>query len=154
MDCIICLNPITNKCTLDCNHSFCFTCIDKWQNTRNLTYGGGCKNNCPICRRKSTINKSNIRITRSMSLQKRNDDIQKKLIDLCETALSGNGNNKEAITKILQLIYENPWYIKHHEHSENCNCGVAKQIKLKLDEYEACGWKEASIWKIKMRNIL
>jgi len=46
------------------------------------------------------------------------------------------------------------WYIKHHEHSENCNCGVAKQIKLKLDEYEACGWKEASIWKIKMRNIL
>jgi len=42
-----------------------------------------------------------------MSLQKRNDDIQKKLIDLCETALS-NEINKEAITKILQLIYENP----------------------------------------------
>ena len=31
---------------------------------------------------------------------------------------------------------------------------IALQIKLKLDEYEACGWKEASIWKIKMRNIL
>ena len=48
-DCPICLNPITdsNKCSLDCSHSFHYKCIFKW-NTQH--------NSCPVCR--DTIDKS------------------------------------------------------------------------------------------------
>ncbi len=43
MDCSICLNSITSPLTLECSHTFCSSCIDKWPNT------------CPLCRRPTDI---------------------------------------------------------------------------------------------------
>jgi uncharacterized coiled-coil DUF342 family protein len=40
--CPICYGPIQNKTTLECGHSFCKECIDKWLDDNNT---------CPICRK-------------------------------------------------------------------------------------------------------
>ena len=42
--CTICFNPMNteNKCTTNCNHSYCKPCLDTWFNRGEKT--------CPICR--------------------------------------------------------------------------------------------------------
>ena len=45
-ECAICLNPMSNILTLDCDHQFCQTCLDKWyanciKNGRDMV--------CPQC---------------------------------------------------------------------------------------------------------
>tara|TARA_B100001287_G_C22632120_1_gene505715 strand:+ start:355 stop:852 length:498 start_codon:yes stop_codon:yes gene_type:complete len=40
--CSICLEEINNKSTTNCNHSFCFNCLNEWLSKN--------KNTCPICR--------------------------------------------------------------------------------------------------------
>lgn len=40
--CSICLEEIINKSTTNCNHSFCFYCLNEWISKN--------KNTCPICR--------------------------------------------------------------------------------------------------------
>ena len=41
--CVICLNKVTNKVSLDCcKHEFCFMCIKKWRKI---------KSTCPVCRK-------------------------------------------------------------------------------------------------------
>ena len=63
MDCVICLNPIKNKYTLDCSHSFCFKCINKWLKTPRIRYGQVIGyNNCPICRTSSQIDPTKINV--------------------------------------------------------------------------------------------
>ena len=82
MDCIICLNPIKNKYTLDCNHSFCFKCITKWLETPRFRYGQMIGyNNCPICRTSSQIDTTKIRLTRSLTVDKRRTNISNELLD-------------------------------------------------------------------------
>lgn len=47
-ECPICFEPIHDKKTLSCGHSFCTKCAKKWKrHSKNLTG----KNTCPICRR-------------------------------------------------------------------------------------------------------
>jgi hypothetical protein len=41
--CSICLEILSDNILLDCNHSFCGNCINKWKEKNN---------NCPICRSK------------------------------------------------------------------------------------------------------
>ena len=40
--CSICLSEIINPATTNCDHSFCYTCIDNWINTY--------QKHCPLCR--------------------------------------------------------------------------------------------------------
>ncbi|VVU94462.1 Ring finger domain [seawater metagenome] len=42
MECTICLQELNNPEKLECNHTFCQTCIQKW-NEKNST--------CPLCRK-------------------------------------------------------------------------------------------------------
>ena len=80
MDCVICLNPIKNKYTLDCSHSFCFKCINKWLKTPRIRYGQVIGyNNCPICRTSSQIDPTKIRLTRSLTIDKRRTSISNEL---------------------------------------------------------------------------
>ncbi len=157
MSCIICLNPIVNKYTLDCNHSFCFKCITKWLETPRFRYGQMIGyNNCPICRTSSQIDTTKIRLTRSLTVDKRRTNISNELFNLCEKALAeGVDGAIDSITKILTIIEANPWYLKHYSNlTGECSCGLAIQIKKKLNDFEKEGWKEAAIWKYKLRNIL
>ena len=42
ISCSICLETLNDKCTLNCNHSFCKKCVDEWLQKNNKT--------CPNCR--------------------------------------------------------------------------------------------------------
>ena len=42
MECPICLDIINEKCITNCNHSFCYHCLDNWFKQKKI--------NCPICR--------------------------------------------------------------------------------------------------------
>lgn len=42
MECIICFENLIDECKINCNHSFCKTCLYRWINKRKVT--------CPICR--------------------------------------------------------------------------------------------------------
>ena len=44
MNCVICYDKIKGKTSLNCGHSFCLLCIEKWYNNN--------KNTCPVCRKK------------------------------------------------------------------------------------------------------
>lgn len=45
MQCSICSEMFIKATTLNCSHTFCKYCIEKWKKTENI---------CPICRTKIT----------------------------------------------------------------------------------------------------
>jgi len=52
LECIICTNTFKDDemTVLECNHRFCFTCINKWRRLNSV---------CPICRREINIESEN-----------------------------------------------------------------------------------------------
>lgn len=58
--CSVCLDEITNKCTLPCKHAFCKPCITEWLRFHN---------NCPLCR--MTVKVSRVRRVRRRSFFRR-----------------------------------------------------------------------------------
>ena len=154
MSCPICMQPITNKCSLECNHNFCFSCIEKWCDQ---------KSNCPICR--SSINltkiKKQTRFTRSMTIEKRFQTLCDELYILVIDANNVSAKNSLALKKykidlVLQKIYENRWILTCKKNCSNrCHsCLVLSIIKTKLEQFSIQGWSEANIWRYKFRNYL
>ena len=154
MECPICMRPIINKCSLECGHHFCFSCIEKWCDE---------KNNCPICR--SIVNltkiKKQTRFTRSMTIEKRFqilcDELYILVIDANnESAINTLTLKKHKIGLVLQKIYENRWILTC---KKNCphkchSCLVLSIIKKKLEQFSNEGWPEANIWRYKFREYL
>jgi hypothetical protein len=61
-------------------------------------------NNCPICRTSSQIDTTKIRLTRSLTVDKRRTNISNELFNLCEKALAqGVDGAIDSITKILTI---------------------------------------------------
>ena len=60
-ECCICYSPLNTKITLNCNHAFHRSCIEKW-----ITTGQG--NNCPLCRTtlRNCVTCSNTRLITSV----------------------------------------------------------------------------------------
>ena len=67
--CSICLEEIINKSTTNCNHSFCFNCLNEWLSKN--------KNTCPICRRqlKNYINNGNNTMIISIPINNNNGNL-------------------------------------------------------------------------------
>lgn len=77
--CSICLEEIINKSTTNCNHSFCFDCLNEWLSKN--------KNTCPICRTqlKNYINNGNN--TKIISIPINSSNINNIDYDLIHTQL-------------------------------------------------------------------
>ena len=154
MTCPICMNSITNICTLPCSHNFCYNCINEWTFT---------KNNCPICRQSFTSqsHKKDMRFTRSMSKINRLHDLTNELY-----RLANDINNTEhldskikKINLILKKFYNNPWILKcESKDNQLCNgdcygCISQKIINNKLNEFIDADWEEGKIWLFKFREL-
>ena len=155
MDCAICMNKIRNKCTLKCNHNLCFTCIDKWHDS---------KQTCPICRSKFSINDyKKIRQTRSMSKNSRiklvTNDLYTLVRDANRTSIHLLALKKYKICKVLKKIYDNRWILECEYPNDYCerNCYgcIAKNlIKQKLEQFIDDEWVEGAVWMFKFRDYL
>ena len=113
MNCLICYQYIINKVTLPCNHNFCYSCIKKWIEIKQI---------CPYCVRKLShkvilqkmMEHSPEIVTRSKTLALRikiYTEIITKIVD--DLAVVTNNNNYvftledvEKVEKILKLTYK------------------------------------------------
>lgn len=155
MDCAICMNKICNKCTLICEHNFCFTCIDKWCDS---------KQSCPICRSIISVNSiRQTRQTRSMSRNSRIKNLTEELYVLVTEANNASVHlmalKKYKICKVLKKIYENRWSLKCEYENLYCagdcyGCHSKNLIKQKLNEFMQDKWDEVAIWMFKFRDYL
>jgi len=156
--CTICFKNMVNVCSLECTHSFCYTCLEKWSII---------KETCPICRSNFSFKekKKNIRITRSMSLNERTEKVNDIMIDFLQD-LRNNSNNdslewrKEKQENIFKMLYEHNWIFKCENKNipkNICNCSgcltknIVRGIFSRLPK-ERC--KSINIWKFKFRKIL
>lgn len=155
MDCAICMNKICNKCTLSCNHNFCFKCIDKWCDS---------KQTCPICRSSISVNSiRQTRQTRSMSRNSRIKNLTKELYvlvrDANNTSIHLMALKKYKICKVLKKIYENRWSLKCEYENSYCTgdcygCHSKNLIKQKLNQFMQDKWDEVAVWMFKFRDYL
>ena len=89
-ECSICLEPIKEKNTINCGHTFCNICIDKWTQKNK---------NCPICRKTLTKIKDYKNIKNYSSTK----DLS-NIITILEMFEEEN-NNDICILKINNVLY-------------------------------------------------
>lgn len=146
--CSICLSELKSKKTLDCNHDFCLVCIINLLNYNKK---------CPLCRRKITnkeirrIKNSQI-LTKSKTVYERNHEIESILYIYIEKANDLSCSNESMLNylnMIYRLLYNNLWFLKLNQNDELKNV-----MKIKLNEFIRDGWKEGTLWKMKLRKYL
>ena len=90
-----------------------------------------------------------------MSCLKKAETLTIKLRKLMNYAIANN-SDRETIHEILHILYTNQWYLywceedRKRKHIES----LVGHIKKKLDQFEKGGWREATLWKYKLRHIL
>ena len=163
MNCSICLSSVSNPVTLICNHSFCYKCIDRWiRQTCSTCDVNHVHNQCPICRALIvTLDESNTRKTRSMTRCQRQHTFSKDLIskvhqwkrlkDMKYPPANRDTQLLIYLDEIMNIIYQNTWFFDGNTDGWD---DFASVMKLKLDSFEKDGYKEAAIWKYKLRSIL
>ena len=157
MNCCICMTKICNICNLDCNHHFCYKCIEKWSIL---------KETCPVCRspfNMEDVNK-NTRLTRSMSKKSRQKNLFSYLNKLISDINNVNDNNikikKDKISHLFHFFYTNEWVFKCSQKNipknicpcEGCIC--RKVVTQKIDEFSKLDWEGIKIWNFKFRKYM
>ena len=157
MDCSICMNKICNKCNLNCNHNFCYKCIENWSELSST---------CPICRSYFSMNQvnKNTRLTRSMSKKSRQDKLLNHLNNLLyeinnfNDNIDGNVKNQK-ISQIFNIFYINDWLFTCTENMPTniCNCTgciCRRVVTQKIDEFSKLKWSGIKIWEFKFRKYM
>jgi hypothetical protein len=116
-ECCICYK---NKqlCEIDCSHSFCHQCIQKWYKENK---GKG----CPICRQPYTLQKYNTRY-RDYKNNKKTYIQQLKQYIKEYNSLQNIDEQLPLWNQILSYIYEHKYILK-------CNPGFNKVIKGRIN---------------------
>jgi len=169
MICVICYNnKLTNKSRPNCcQHVFCYKCLKEWHKTDN---DGDDFARCPVCRKyfnnieKIPINNYEPRITRSKTRDKRAYEIKTRcsfLIDKIQRICNEGDQEKintivydQAIPEILNLFYNNRWFLLLMERASSYEKPFREAIYTKLDEFEEMGFVESKIWKWKFKELL
>ena len=158
MDCCICMTKIRNMCNLECNHHFCYKCIENWSIL---------KQTCPICRNPFSMDNinNNTRLTRSMSKKSRKDRLFSYLNNLLSEINNFNNSNhskikKDKINHLFHVFYTNDWVFKCSnqnipKHICTCSgCVCSKVVAQKINEFSKLDWDEINIWKFKFRKYI
>ena len=154
MSCSICLETSVHPITISCHHTFCYRCIFHWIDQASST-----KPTCPVCRTpiQEQANMIN-RLTRSMTEYRREKVFIAALLEKLYRwrALDVRRDIKRTYRKKLdllheffQLIYKNTWLMgrKHFFFFQQV-------LKEKINTLEREGYKEAPVWKYKLREHL
>ena len=155
MSCSICLDASVHPITIPCDHTFCYRCIFHWinQTPHHQTP------TCPVCR-SAIQDYTNVsgRLTRSMTAYRRG---KKFITTLTEKlyrweALTTHQDTQKTHRKRLTLLHEffnliqqNSWLI-----TQTHFLFFRRVLKQKIDDLEHEGYKEATIWKYKLRQFL
>lgn len=154
--CPICMKSICNICTLECSHSFCYKCIEKWIYV---------KENCPVCRSYISIQdeQKKVRLTRSMTrnirAKKIKEVLDKIINDLDNIADNELHKKNKEINMIFNLFHENIWLFKCMKNlppsiCDCVGCRCKQFINRFINEISEENLKEIHIWRYKFRNYL
>lgn len=165
-ECPICLNPLSEPCTIGCWHLFCKPCIGEWLNSYSYN-----SDKCPVCRKKyvflftmpENFLKSRYK-TRSITGAWRSMQLYIniwKIIDNIQN-LTTHKEKCEELNTMLQYLYDNKWvlndaktFCNNNPNTVNIFVTFRKTLKDRLREFsEQDMWSEAKVWEYKFRDIL
>ena len=163
-ECPICLNSLSEPCTIGCTHLFCKICMVKWLNSDSYN-----SNKCPVCRKKyislfimPTKFLSSRYKTRSVTGAWRSMQLYIniwKIIDNIQN-LSTHNERCEELNTMLRYLYENKWVLCELKMNNNPNhvsifTTFSKTLKERLKSFSKNDlWYEAKMWEYKFRDIL
>jgi len=114
--CPICYDPITNKLSISCNHTFCTECIIKWFRHGNPQ--------CPVCRDAPEMEKSDTEFESEDTYQ---EDINKIIVCINNT-FKMHPQNKELKQKVKECKQI------RKEFKDVINTRIKKSIEIELNK--------------------
>ena len=135
--CQICLNKIRCKKQLNCSHSFCHGCINKWRKNNNT---------CPICRTE-IMEKEHSYFTRRKNNKFCVEYLKYLIGDFYAESVTAEKYIK--INDIFHFLSKHPHFLKY-KYNYRGKCFLDEIIFNKLEEFKSEGHSFAYYWQNKL----